>query len=108
VKWLLLAGAIGFEVFGTTALKVSDGLTRFWWATGTALGYVISFVFLAFALKSLDVGTAYAIWSGAGTAAIALIGVAVFNENFGWVKVLGVALIVAGVVAINLGGSTAH
>ncbi len=106
MKWLLLAGAIVFEVFATTCLKLSDGFTRIGWAAAMAGGYLICFGFLTLAIKRLDVGTAYAIWSGLGTAAIAVIGAVVFNESFTWVKVAGIALVVIGVAAINLSGVT--
>lgn len=71
----LLAAAIAAEVAGTTAMKYSDGFTRLWPSIGTAVGYLIAFTLLAQTLKTLSVGTAYAIWAGVGTAAVALIGI---------------------------------
>ena len=103
MKWVLLGAAILLEVFATTSLKLSDGFTRVWWSMATVLGYVGSFAFLTFAIKKLDIGTAYAIWSGVGTAVIAVIGLTIFGEKFGWLKLSGIALVVIGVVAINFG-----
>ncbi|MDX2917908.1 MULTISPECIES: multidrug efflux SMR transporter [Streptomyces] len=101
----LLAGAIAAEVAGTTAMKYSEGFTRLWPSIGTAVGYLIAFTLLAQTLKTLSVGTAYAIWAGVGTAAVALIGVLFLGESSSLVKIAGIALIVAGVVVLNLGGA---
>ncbi|MDQ0983805.1 multidrug efflux SMR transporter [Streptomyces sp. V2I9] len=101
----LLAAAIAAEVAGTTAMKYSEGFTRLWPSLGTVLGYLIAFTLLAQTLKTLSVGTAYAIWAGVGTAAVALIGILFLGESGSPVKIAGVALIVAGVVVLNLGGA---
>ncbi|MEW1611972.1 MULTISPECIES: multidrug efflux SMR transporter [unclassified Streptomyces] len=101
----LLAAAIAAEVAGTTAMKYSEGFTRLWPSIGTAVGYLIAFTLLAQTLKTLSVGTAYAIWAGVGTAAVALIGILFLGESGSLVKLAGVALIVAGVVVLNLGGA---
>ncbi|WP_030702435.1 MULTISPECIES: DMT family transporter [unclassified Streptomyces] len=101
----LLAAAIAAEVAGTTAMKYSEGFTRLWPSLGTLLGYLIAFTLLAQTLKTLSVGTAYAIWAGAGTGAVALIGILFLGESGSLVKIAGIALIVAGVVVLNLGGA---
>ncbi|MFJ6630491.1 DMT family transporter [Streptomyces sp. NPDC091376] len=101
----LLAAAIAAEVAGTTAMKYSDGFTRLWPSLVTVVGYVLAFTLLAQTLKTLSVGTAYAIWAGIGTAAVAAIGMLFMNESAGPVKIAGIALIVAGVVVLNLGGA---
>ncbi|MFD8587048.1 DMT family transporter [Streptomyces californicus] len=101
----LLAAAIAAEVAGTTAMKYSEGFTRLWPSLGTLLGYLIAFTLLAQTLKTLSVGTAYAIWAGAGTAAVALISILFLGESGSLVKIAGIALIVAGVVVLNLGGA---
>ncbi|MFC8626927.1 DMT family transporter [Streptomyces anulatus] len=101
----LLAAAIAAEVAGTTAMKYSEGFTRLWPSIGTVVGYLIAFTLLAQTLKTLSVGTAYAIWAGVGTAAVALIGILFLGESSGLVKIAGIALIVAGVVVLNLGGA---
>jgi small multidrug resistance pump len=106
VAWLLLAGAILTEVVATSALKLSDGLTKVLPTIVVAVGYILSFVLLAQALKlHLQVSIAYAVWSGAGTAAIAVIGVLLLDEPLNVAKVAGIALVILGVVVLNLAGS---
>ncbi|MET7651622.1 MULTISPECIES: multidrug efflux SMR transporter [unclassified Streptomyces] len=103
--YLTLAGAIAAEVAATTAMKYSDGFSRLWPSLLTAVGYVVSFLLLAQTLKTVGIGTAYAIWAGVGTATIAVIGLALFGESLTLTKAAGVLLIVGGVVVLNLGGA---
>ncbi|MHC3468539.1 DMT family transporter [Streptomyces sp. 7R007] len=103
--YLLLGAAIAAEVGATTAMKYSDGFSRLVPSLLTVLGYVVSFVLLAQTLKSVQVGTAYAIWSGVGTAAIATIGMLFLGEGMTVAKAAGMALIIIGVVVLNLGGA---
>ncbi|MDN3248688.1 multidrug efflux SMR transporter [Streptomyces sp. ZSW22] len=103
--YLLLAGAIAAEVAGTTAMKYSEGFSKLGPSLLTALAYVLSFALLAQTLKVLAVGTAYAIWAGVGTAAIAAIGVLFMGEGMTVTKAAGIALIIVGVVVLNLGGA---
>ncbi|HEY7488124.1 MAG TPA: multidrug efflux SMR transporter [Streptosporangiaceae bacterium] len=107
MPWLLLAGAIATEVAATASLKASEGLTRLVPSIVVGVGYVASFVLLAWALKlQLQVSVAYAIWSGVGTAAIAMIGMIWLDEPLTAVKTLGIVLIIAGTVVLNLAGSS--
>ncbi len=106
MHWLLLCLAIVLEVCGTTFLRISEGLTRPWPSLAVAVCYLSSLAALAFVLKRIEVGVAYAIWSGLGTALIAAIGVVLFKEGISTVKLTGVALIIAGVVLLNLYGGT--
>ncbi|MER5515004.1 multidrug efflux SMR transporter [Streptomyces sp. NPDC002763] len=103
--YLTLAGAIAAEVAATTAMKYSEGFSRLWPSLVTALGYVVSFLLLAATLKTVSIGAAYAIWSGVGTAAIAVLGLLLFGEALSPVKVAGIVLIIGGVVVLNLGGA---
>lgn len=103
--YAMLTGAILAEIMGTTAMKYSDGFTRLWPSLGTAAGYVVAFALLAQTLKTMSVGTAYAIWSGVGTAAVAAIGMIFIGEAVTAAKILGLLLVVAGVVVLNLGGA---
>jgi small multidrug resistance pump len=106
LAWILLTGAIASEVVATSALKLSNGLTRPAPTVVVAVGYLLSFALLAQALKlQLQVSVAYAIWSGGGTAAITIIGVLLLNEPLTAGKALGIALVIAGVVALNLAGA---
>ncbi len=102
---VFLALAIASEVVGTVALNVSDGFSRPVPAAVSVLGYVLSFGFLAVVLKQLDVGLVYAIWAGAGTAAVAVIGVLAFGEPMNAVKAVSIIAIVAGVAGLNLAGA---
>jgi small multidrug resistance pump len=105
LAWLYLALAILSEVAGTTSMKLSEGFTRPGWIAGIAVFYGVSIFLLTLSLKEIDVSVSYAIWSGVGTALIALIGVAVFREPLTALKMVSLALIVAGVVGLNLGGA---
>ncbi|MEU7697713.1 multidrug efflux SMR transporter [Streptomyces sp. NPDC039028] len=101
----LLAGAIAAEVLATTSMKYSEGFSKLWPSLVTGIGYVVAFALLAQALKTLQVGTAYAVWAGAGTAAVAAIGILFLGETLNLAKIAGIALIIAGVVVLNLGGA---
>ncbi|MFD3929983.1 DMT family transporter [Streptomyces sp. NPDC058614] len=103
--YMLLAGAIAAEVAATTAMKYSDGFSKLWPSLVTLVGYVIAFALLAQTLKTVSVGTAYAIWAGAGTAVIAAIGMMFLGEGLSAAKLGGIALIIGGVVLLNLGGA---
>jgi small multidrug resistance pump len=102
----LLAGAIAAEVTATTAMKYSDGFTRIWPSVVTAVGYLVAFGLFSQTLKTVSVGTAYAVWAGVGTAVIALIGMLFLHESASLVKLSGVALVILGVVMLNLGGGS--
>jgi len=110
VQALVLLGlAIVSEVAGTSALRASEGFTRVWPSVGVVVGYAVSFVALSLALKQgLGLGPAYAIWSGAGTALITIVGLAVFGDRISLLAYAGIALIIAGVVLVNLGGAGSH
>ncbi|MGP4042945.1 DMT family transporter [Streptomyces sp. 2A115] len=103
--YLLLTGAIAAEVAATTAMKYSEGFSKLWPSLVTGLGYLVAFALLAQTLKTVQVGTAYAIWAGVGTAAIAAIGTVFLGEGLGVAKLAGIVLIIGGVVLLNLGGA---
>ncbi|MFJ9418509.1 DMT family transporter [Streptomyces sp. NPDC101227] len=103
--YVTLGAAILSEILATTAMKYSDGFSRLWPSVGTVAGYLIAFALLAQTLKTMSVGTAYAIWSGAGTAVIAAIGMVFLGESTSALRILGVLLVIAGVVALNLDGA---
>ncbi|QEV17475.1 DMT family transporter [Streptomyces alboniger] len=103
--YVLLAGAIAAEVAATTAMKFSEGFSRLWPSLITLAGYLIAFTLLAQTLKTLSVGTAYAIWAGIGTAAVAGIGMLFLGESASPLKLAGIALVIVGVVVLNLGGA---
>ena len=84
--WLLLLTAIVLEVAGTTSMKLSQGFTHVWPSVMIFVCYGLAFLALTLALKRLDLSVAYAIWAGAGTALVALVGVVVFHEPIGWLR----------------------
>ena len=102
---VLLALAIAIEVAATVALRSSDGLTRLVPSAITIAGYIIAFWLLALVLRSIPVSVAYAVWAGVGTAAVAIIGMTLLDEPAGLVKIASIALIIVGVVGLNLSGS---
>ena len=106
---LLLLVAILSEVVGTVALKASDGFARLGPTALVVVGYGLTFYFLGLALKQIPLGVAYAIWSGLGTAGAVLAGVLLWRESLNLAGVIGIALIVAGVLILNLfPGASAH
>lgn len=106
MSWLYLLFAICFEVAGTTFMKLSNGLSKPFFTVLMFVFYSISFSSLSMALKQIEVGTAYAIWSGVGTAAIAVIGFLFFKDVFTVQKIIAIALIIVGCVVLNLSGDT--
>ncbi|WP_071798790.1 DMT family transporter [Natronohydrobacter thiooxidans] len=102
MHWIYLAVAILFETIGTTALKASDGMTRALPAAVVVLAYALSFWLLALVLRVIPVGVAYAIWSGLGICLIAGIGYIVFGQRLDLPALIGLGMIIAGIVVINI------
>ncbi|HVL10535.1 MAG TPA: SMR family transporter [Burkholderiaceae bacterium] len=100
--WLFLVIAIVAEVIATSCLKSSEGFTRLLPSVATIVGYAIAFFFLSLALKAIPVGIAYAIWSGVGILLISTIGWLLFKQSLDTPALLGMALILSGVLIINL------
>ncbi len=101
-QWIFLAVAIVSEVAATSALKASEGFTRLWPSLIVVAGYAIAFYFLSLTLKTLPVGVVYAIWSGVGVALIALAGWMIYEQALDVPAIIGIALVVAGVIVINV------
>lgn len=108
MAWIFLVGAICAELFGTLGLRaVAQAPT--WWAIALiAAAYTVSFVCMGVALRQLNVGVVYAIWSAVGTGAVSIVGVLAFNERLNWQAVLGLIVIVAGVIVLVSSGSVRH
>jgi|tagenome__1003787_1003787.scaffolds.fasta_scaffold17649825_1 small multidrug resistance pump len=102
---VLLTLAIAVEVGATISLRASDGFSRPIPSAIVVVGYALSFYLLSLILRELSVGTTYAIWAGAGTAAIAIIGIVVLGEPATALKLVSIALIIAGVIGLNLSGA---
>ncbi len=100
-----LALAIAVEVTATIALRYSEGLTRLWPSVVSLIGYVLSLGLLARALLTIPVSTAYAVWAGVGTAAVAAIGMIALGEPASLLKIVAIGLVVAGVVLLNVSGA---
>lgn len=105
--YLFLALAIVGEVIATTFLKFTSGERAVWWAYGiVGIGYVFAFWMLSLTLsRGVPLGTAYAIWAGVGVVLVAIISWLAFGETLTWQQVLGIALVAAGVVLLEAGGS---
>ncbi|MFF2318891.1 DMT family transporter [Arthrobacter sp. NPDC058097] len=103
--YVYLALAIAAEVLGTSLLKSTEGFSRLWPSVWCLASYGIAFALLSQVIKSVPVGVAYALWSGLGTVAIVAIGAVFLGEELNLMKVLGIALVVAGVVVLNVGGA---
>ena len=103
--FLVLAVAIAVELVGTSALKASQGFSRPGFTALFAAAYAVSFFLLSVTLRSLPLGFVYAVWSGVGTVGAAAIGVLVWREALDPPRAIGIALVVAGVVVLNLGGA---
>ena len=99
--WAFLAIAVVSETVATSALKASEGFTRLGASAVVAVGYGVAFYFLSLTLKTIPVGVAYAIWSGAGIVLISAIAWIIGGQRLDAAAVAGMALIVAGVVVIN-------
>jgi len=99
--WLILSLAILLEVCGTVCLKLSHGMTRPLPVVGVVVFYLSTFTLMSLCLKNLEIGTVYAVWSGVGTALVAIIGILYFAESFNWMKILGLSLVIAGVIFLH-------
>lgn len=103
--WILLMLAILFELSGTTSMKLSAGFTKLWPSILMFVLYGCSFTLLNFALAYMNVGVAYAIWSGVGIVLITMVGVVLFKESINLNQVLWVSLIVIGVIGLKMSGN---
>lgn len=107
--YLALGIAIVSEVIATSALRASDGFSRLWPSLIVVAGYGLAFFFLSVTLKSIPVGIAYAIWSGLGVVLISVAAWVLFGQKLDAPAVIGMGLIVAGVVVLNVfSKSSAH
>ena len=107
-SWLILSAAIVCEVVATMMMELSQSLTRWRWVPPMLLFYVLALLGLALALKTLEVGIAYAVWAGAGTLLIAILGVIFFKESVSPLKVASMLLVIGGVIGLNLADLLAH
>ena len=102
MAWLVLFVAGLLEIGWAVGLKYTDGFTRPWPTIGTALAMIVSVVLLALAVRTLPIGTAYAVWTGIGAAGTVILGIALFGEPATLLRLLFVGLIVAGIAGLKL------
>ena len=107
-SWIWLAAAIVGEVMGTVFMKLSNSFTRWIWIPPMLIFYLLSLFGLALAVKTIEVGIAYAVWAAVGTLLIALIGVLYFGEAVPLIKLVAMGFVIVGVVGLNLADSWAH
>lgn len=100
--WIYLILAILLELFATTMMKLSNGLSNIVPTIAMVIGYILCFILLSLALKTIEMSIAYAIWCAVGIVLIAAIGIIFFQESYNYAKLIGVILIVAGVVTLKL------
>ena len=108
MPYLILALAVVAETIGTSALQASQQFTKLWPSLLVVVSYAVSFYLLSLTLKYMPVGIMYAMWSGLGIVFIALIGWLVFRQHLDWPAILGIGLILAGIVVIQLFSETAR
>ena len=108
-NWIFLSVAIMAEVIATSSLKASAEFTKFWPSVIVVVGYAIAFYFLSLTLRSIPVGIAYAVWSGLGVVLVSIVGWWLYNQALDLASLIGIGLIIAGVLVINLFSSaSAH
>jgi small multidrug resistance pump len=106
MPWLFLAGAIITEVIATSALKLSEGFSKLIPSIVVVIGYVAAFGMLSQALtRGMAIGVAYGVWAAAGVALVAIVGAAFFGESMTLVQAGGILLVIAGVLALELGAA---
>jgi quaternary ammonium compound-resistance protein SugE len=105
MTWVTVIVAGIFETCFAILLKKSDGLTKLWPTLGFVVCALISFGLLTLALKKLEVGSAYAVWTGIGATGTAIVGMLALNESVSTVKLISIGLILAGVIGLNLAGA---
>lgn len=107
MNWLLLIVAGLFEIAGAMSLKYTAGFTRLWPTVGTLLCMALSLGLLGVAMKSLPVGTAYALWVGIGTVGTALLGMLLLGESANPARLASLALIIVGIIGLKLASTPA-
>jgi len=102
MNWFILLVAGLFEIDWAVGLKYTDGFTRLWPTVGTLLSMIISLGMLGIAMKSLPIGTAYAVWVGVGAVGTAILGIVLLGESTNILRLLSLCLIVAGIIGLKL------
>lgn len=102
MAWLYLYIAGGFEMVWAIGLKYTDGFTRPVPSAITLVGMAASMYFLSLALRTIPIGTAYAVWTGIGAAGVAIVGMLLFDESRDFIRLLSIGLIIAGIAGLKM------
>ncbi len=102
MAWLLLFSAGFVEIIFALSLKYNEGFTKLWPSIITALSGIGSFALLMWAIKTLPLGTAYAVWTGMGAVGVAILGIFLFKESMDWIRLVSIGLVIAGIVGLKL------
>jgi len=105
MSWLYLGIAVVFEVAVGLAAGKADGFTHRWWTTATLVSGAIATFFLSRALLTFDVGVGYALWTSLAGVGIVVVGALFLSQRLTWPKALGIAVVIGGVVGLNLAGT---
>ena len=101
MAWLLLFSAGFVEIIFALSLKYNEGFTKLWPSVITAISGVGSFGLLMWALKTLPLGTAYAVWTGIGAVGVAIVGIILFKESVDWLRLVSIALVIIGIIGLK-------
>ncbi len=102
MAWLLLFAAGGVEIVFALSLKYNEGFTKLWPSIITAISGIGSFGLLMMALKTLPIGTAYAVWTGIGAVGVAIMGIILFKEPMDWTRLFSISLVIIGIIGLKL------
>ncbi len=102
MAWLLLLSAGFVEIIFALSLKYNEGFTKLWPSLVTAVSAIGSFGLLMGALKTLPLGTAYAVWTGMGAVGVAILGIILFKESVDWFRLLSLTLVITGIIGLKL------
>lgn len=105
MSWLYMGIAVIFEVIVGIAASKAQGFTNLWWTVGTLVSGAIATFFFSLALLTFDVGVGYAIWTSVAGVGIAIVGTLFLNQRLSWKKALGIAIVIGGVVGLQLSGA---
>lgn len=106
MAWIYLLAAIAFEVLGTLSLKASEGFSKLLPSIGVAFGYLAAFLLMAQAMKELQVGVTYAVWSGLGIIGATVGSYFLFGESLSRVTLIGMTIVIIGIAVMNFGGAS--
>ncbi|SJM92070.1 multidrug efflux system protein [Crenothrix polyspora] len=106
MAWLILFSAGLIEIVFAVSLKYNQGLTKLWPSLVTMVSALGSFYLLMLAIKTLPLGTAYAVWTGMGAVGVAVLGIVLFKESTDWYRLLSITLVIFGIVGLKLTDTT--